>query len=270
MSISGGEPLLRPDLEAILEFIGQNNVPMVLTTNSIFLSKVKVLELQKLGVVTFQVPLHSPNRATHDYLSGTECWEDSLRALILLKSLRTNVVPVFVATRMNAADFAGVVELCALLGLSELIFNRFVPTGLGLLNQDSIGVPDEEMLIQTLCIANDVAREVGITIHLGMPIDVPESIHAVLDCVVFASCPIFDAQSRFTLDASGNIRLCNQSGLTVGNVLNGGTEVLVEMMATGKKANSKATDYRPCRILTNKKLVSIESARRLANITPVA
>lgn len=255
MSISGGEPLLRPDLPEILRFVRTHSVPMVLTTNGRLLDKQKARTLGELGVGTFQIPLHAADQDTHNFLSGGDSWNSSIRCLVDLRAAGLSVVPVFVATRINLNRLPGVIEVCALLGLKELIFNRFVPTGLGTLNRNVIGVPSEEELVAQLLNANELAGEKDVTIHLGMPIAVPQQLRASLNHVTFASCPISRGQSRFTVDSAANIRCCNQSGSSIGNLLHGGAEALAHRLR--ESAGMEGGEYRACQILQRESLVGI-------------
>ena len=77
VAVSGGEPLLRSDLLELLSAIREFHVPMVLTTNGVLLSAKRLQDLMDAGIAHFQVPLHSHQPATHDLLSGVQCWDQS-------------------------------------------------------------------------------------------------------------------------------------------------------------------------------------------------
>ncbi len=259
IAISGGEPLLREDLYEILAFIKSRSVPTILTTNSTLLNPTKIRELADLGVATFQVPLHSPDREVHDYLCGLACWEQTLCNLISLRSMGQNVVPVFVATAHNLRDFPGVMKVCSCLGLDEIIFNRFVPTGLGRIYENTIGVPDDSSLIRTLLQANEIALGLDMGVHLGTPITLSREIRPLLSRIVLASCPVGIGQSRWLIDANGNIRRCNQSGLSIGNLLTGGLRILLQELARPRPTNPLIDQVQPCSILAYGQLVQLSA-----------
>lgn len=258
MSISGGEPLLREDLYDILAFIKGHDIPMVLTTNSTLLNPQNILRLMDSGILTFQVPFHSANQALHDKLSGAECWRDTLKAFISLRENGANVIAVFVATRLNLKEFGGVLEVCGALGIEEIIFNRFVPSGLGLKNRHLIGVPDDTEIIPVLIEANQLARNLNLQIHLGVPVDISPELRGQLDHISTASCPVAFGQTRWTLDAEGNIRRCNHSAAAIGNLLNGGADNLLKEINNSSYNQKKDEEIQPCQFIETNRLVQIQ------------
>ncbi len=259
IAISGGEPLLREDLYDILAFINDNRIPMVLTSNSILLSKHNINRLIQLGIVTFQLPLLSSNKALHDMLSGAESWQETLNSIVMLKEAGANVVPVFIATKINLEDFPNVLDICSILGIEEIIFNRFVPGGLGLRNQDLIGIPSENDLIDIIRNGNLKAHQLNLDIHLGVPIALPANLRTQLDRVKLSSCPVGAAQKKWTVDCEGNIRRCNHSQESIGNLLNGGAKTLLKELGQISMRKTEEENVRTCSFLGNARLIQIGS-----------
>jgi MoaA/NifB/PqqE/SkfB family radical SAM enzyme len=243
VTISGGEPLLSPDLSRIVSFMKDNGAQIVITTNGLLLTKDRVNELRKAGTDTFEIPIHAACPDIHDFLAGPGTWEKTLETLVMLKGLRTQVVPVFVATQYNLEEFPAVIKLCALLGISEVIFNRFVPTGLGAIHRESIGVPDDSSIVRCLIQADRVAEGLGIVIYLGVPVQLENTL---LSHVRSASCPVRRGQVRWTIDASCNVRPCNQSSSSVGNLISDGPHRIVEFAMVDHTSDKQ---FRRCRIL---------------------
>jgi MoaA/NifB/PqqE/SkfB family radical SAM enzyme len=249
ITISGGEPLLREDLFAILRFIKAHNTPTVLTTNSTLLDRRNITKLRLSGIGTFQVPLHSICEEMHDMLSGAECWKRTLHALIMLKESGANVVVVFVATQINLPHFLDVMEVCSLLGINEIIFNRFIPSGSGIKNRQLIGVPTDNEIIAVLLEGNEKARQLGSRIHLGVPVQIPSDLRNALDRISLASCPVSTGQTRWTIDVAGNVRRCNHSGASVANLLSGDTKQWISEINAGSQTSSPEGMIQSCGIL---------------------
>jgi MoaA/NifB/PqqE/SkfB family radical SAM enzyme len=260
LAYSGGEPLLRRDLVHILASIRHYQIPTILTTNGTLLTREKIDELTSVGVTGFQIPLHSHEEDVHDRLSAGRCWQSALRAMVRVRESGSSVVPVFVATRWNLSHFPLVLDICAQLGIRRIIFNRFVPSGLGSVNRDQIGLPSETDLLTVLSEADRRAVADGMTIHLGVPVSAPLSVQARWQAIELDSCPVGAGQRRWTIGSDLSIRRCNQSGLSIGNLMDHGIEKLLEELNSNVTSKTnKGGEIRPCQILESTKLVQIQA-----------
>jgi MoaA/NifB/PqqE/SkfB family radical SAM enzyme len=259
LTIAGGEPLLRRDLVDILRSIKHFLIPTALATNGVLLSPAMIRELQDAGVGTFQVPLHSHLESCHDELSGGSSWLQVIKTFISLRELGAHVVPVFVATRLNLKHFASVVEFCALFGLRQVIFNRFVPVGQGAIFHSNIGLPTLAELESALERADQVARRHNITITLGVPIEVPSERRIRFKMIDWTSCPVFTGQSRWSIGPDLEIKRCNSFKEGIGNLLKDGLDTLLAELREGPNEPSQ---FRPCKLLeTSSTLLQIQRSR---------
>jgi MoaA/NifB/PqqE/SkfB family radical SAM enzyme len=136
-------------------------------------------------------------------------FRNTLSALIGLKEAGANTLAVFVVTKRNLDGFVRVLEVCSALGLKEVIFNRFVPAGLGLKNRDVIGVPSDSELCEALILANRFAISRDMRIYLGVPIKSQPGFFDRLPAITPTSCPVGIGQSRWTVGPDGRVRRCN-------------------------------------------------------------
>jgi MoaA/NifB/PqqE/SkfB family radical SAM enzyme len=257
MALSGGEPLLRSDLLELLAVVQEFQVPVVLTTNGVLLTSGRLRDLISAGITNFQVPFHSHQPAIHGLLSGAPCWENSLRAILLVQSCGAGITPVFVATALNVKHFGEVVRILGELGLRRIIFNRFIPSGFGERHRDKIGVPSEPELIDNIDEAQSVARAYRLTIELGVPIEVPRDLRARWTQVSFASCPVHSGQRRWTIGSDLSIRRCNHSGNNIGHLFDDGVERLLAELEAGDPETLQEEEMRPCQFLYPRALVQI-------------
>jgi len=257
IAISGGEPLLRPDLLDILKPLAAFGIPLVLTTNGVLLTREKISSLAQAGVTSVQIPLHSHREELHDRLSGGVCWRAALRAFVWLGGAGVPATPVFVATKLNMEHFPAVVKICGSLGLPRVIFNRFIPSGLGRLNQRELGVPQDDEILRAIDRSHVDAVRYGVTIQLGVPVRVPPELTAAWTHVELASCPVGPGQQRWTVGPDLELRRCNQSLASVGNLQAEGAGRLVQELRSGSDRSHTNGEIHTCQILEHRELVQI-------------
>jgi MoaA/NifB/PqqE/SkfB family radical SAM enzyme len=214
---SGGEPLLRDDLEEIVRVARDRGARCVVTTNGTLLTPDRAKSLIDAGVGLFQVPVLSHDPAVHDELSGRRCFRDVIGNLILARDLEVPIVPIFVATRKNISDLLRVLKLCYVLQCTIVVFNRFLPGGLGLCNRDLLNL-DDDALVGALQSAETFAAAHGMKILLGTPVPGFGACHRV-KAILETDCPVDAGRGKPTLSPSGSLRQCTQTEIERGNVL---------------------------------------------------
>lgn len=112
--VSGGEPLLRRDLEEIIEALrNQNGAPyIVVTTNGVLLTKERYLSLREAGVDEFSLSFDYPDER-HDEFRGVPGLFKRIEALIQgLKSIDDNgIILSCVVQSDNFRDLIQMAEL---------------------------------------------------------------------------------------------------------------------------------------------------------------
>src|SRR4030042_2045038 len=79
---TGGEPLLRGDLNAILDYLRGRNSPVTIISNGRLLGEAAAVDCLDRGVGLFELPLLSHRREIHDRLSGAPgAWDAVLDAM---------------------------------------------------------------------------------------------------------------------------------------------------------------------------------------------
>jgi radical SAM protein with 4Fe4S-binding SPASM domain len=129
LAISGGEPLLRPDLFEIVEYAVQRGFSVGLGSNGTTLTNGNLERLRRLGLSRLQISLDGLSEA-HERLRG----EKGLFGLAvenirksLSHGLRTNVC--FTVNRLNVDQLEHFFSFAATLGINRLNISRYVPTG---------------------------------------------------------------------------------------------------------------------------------------------
>lgn len=217
ITISGGEPCLRDDLIEIISFVASFKVSVNLITNGSLLTeeiikaiskKVSFFELQLLGL-----------KDAHNQLAKSNSFDRVIEAIANIKSYGGRVVCVFVANKLNISSFKETIELAFALGVNGIMFNRFNPGGEGIKHIKELLLSRDE-LKDALDIANNAVTTYGIPISCSIPIQpclIDTSLYKKLR---FGFCSACGKNSYYTIDPLGNIRVCNHSGMILGNLFN--------------------------------------------------
>ena len=228
VTLTGGEPLLRPDLNLLLDHLRARNVMVTIISNGRFLTPERITSLLERKVALFELPLLSHQRETHDRLSGApEAWDAVLSALAHLRLQHGQVVTAFVATRLNIAHLHETIKLAFAFGARGIMLNRFNPGGRGRLHLQEL-LPSVDQVREALCIAESASQEYGIPISCSIPIQPCLIDTSAFPHVSFGFCAAGTERAYYTLDPLGNIRPCNHSTTILGNLL---TESFSDILA---------------------------------------
>lgn len=218
VTLTGGEPLLRGDLTAILDRLRERSVPVTIISNGRLLAEPAVIDLLERGVGLFELPLLSHRREVHDRLSGAPgAFDAALAAMAAIRYHRGQYVAVFVATRLNLPDLYNAIKLAFAFGARAVMLNRFNPGGRGRLHIDEL-LPTPAEMRDALAVADAASAEFGLPIACSIPIQ---------PCVVdtkpythlgFGFCAAGTERAYYTLDPLGNVRPCNHTPTILGNL----------------------------------------------------
>jgi MoaA/NifB/PqqE/SkfB family radical SAM enzyme len=130
--LSGGEPLVRQDLEEIASHASGRGATVVVGTNGTTLSEPRVAMLKRAGVSGVAVSVDSLDEGVHDHFrGGAKALERTKEALSHLREQRIDVVVQTTATPRNVAEIPALLEWAAEEG--AVCFNLYflVPDGRG-------------------------------------------------------------------------------------------------------------------------------------------
>ena len=217
VTVTGGEPLLRPDIFAIVDHLAARGAGVNFLTNGSLLDEAAIARLSET-VSLFELPLLSARRDVHDAMSGhTGAFDAVTLAIASLKAARQRVVSVFVATRDNAADWPAAAELAFALGVDGIMLNRFNPGGAGAARIDRLQLSPGE-LAGLLDQAEALVERFGLSIACSIPMPPCLLDHARWPRLGFGFCAAGGDKAYYTLDPLGNVRPCNHSPRVLGNI----------------------------------------------------
>lgn len=130
VNITGGEPLLRPELFTVLSEFRHRGFDTYLLTNGILATKEKAKRLSHTGVKGVQVSIEGPEQI-HDTIRGKNSFAASLRGVRNLLETGLKVTLNMTLSRLNAGSLMETIDLARNAGVQRLGFSRLVPSGRG-------------------------------------------------------------------------------------------------------------------------------------------
>lgn len=130
--LSGGEPLLREDLEEIAEHASSSGATVVVGTNGTRLTDERIESLMGAGVSGVAISIDSLRPEYHDrFRHGSGALEDTLAAVDRLRAHELDFVMQTSLTRGNRGELAELVGWAAERGAVSFNLYFLVPTGRG-------------------------------------------------------------------------------------------------------------------------------------------
>jgi radical SAM protein with 4Fe4S-binding SPASM domain len=212
LKITGGEPTLHPQFEAIVGRIAAMGIPFVLFTNARWRDPTRLVGFlhevpQCRGLL---ISLHGAAAASHEAFTGIPgSFEETLANIRQAVAAGLSVTTSTVITRHNWTEIVDITHLSHDLGVHHAVFNRYL--GLPLpeiepsLSQLYAAIRAVELLGQHPAPSNQHPAKFG---------------NCIPQCFARSSSTGCLAGIAYcTVDPWGNVRPCNHAPLIVGNLL---------------------------------------------------
>jgi len=147
LGLSGGEPLLRDDLEAIVAEGHRLGYYINLLTSGVGLTPARAAALKAAGLDHVQLSFQDSTREMNDFLSHTKTFELKSRVARLIKDQGWPMVMNVVIHRMNIEHIDRIVGMAAELGAEYLELANTQYYSWAFLNRDHL-LPSREQLVQ--------------------------------------------------------------------------------------------------------------------------
>jgi len=147
LGLSGGEPLLRDDLEAIVAEGHRLGYYINLLTSGVGLTPARAAALKAAGLDHVQLSFQDSTREMNDFLSHTKTFELKSRVARLIKDQGWPMVMNVVIHRMNIEHIDRIIGMAAELGAEYLELANTQYYSWAFLNRDHL-LPSREQLVQ--------------------------------------------------------------------------------------------------------------------------
>ncbi|MFB3764096.1 MAG: radical SAM protein [Methanotrichaceae archaeon] len=143
--LSGGEPLLRPDIFLLAKHAFDKGLRTSLATNGTLLSPEIVDKIAASGIKRVSISLDGPNSKAHDATRGSGCFIQAMKGIDNLQGKIDFQINTTI-TRRNRDNILSMFDLAENVGAKALHFFFLVPTGRGREEDLISSVQQEEIL----------------------------------------------------------------------------------------------------------------------------
>ena len=231
MTFTGGEPLLRDDLEDLMDALqaAAPHVRLGLATNGLLLTDERVASLIAAGVTHLELPLFATDPGEYREMTGVDAHAAARAALARAAAApATLTAAVLLRPGVPLEDLA---ELAFALGADRIALNRFTPVGAGSVNRVRFSL-EREVLDDLLVRANSMAAALRIPVEAAIPVEPCLHDHARFPSLGFAPCRCGEA--KWAIDPAGNLKVCEQAEEVLGSLLEEDAAALMKRGAVAK------------------------------------
>lgn len=252
VSFTGGEPLLRKDLEEIVEYASKT-MRTTLATNGFLLTKERIESLRRAGIDAIMISLDGATPHIHDQFRGIDgLFEQVVKAVTYLVKMKIDVGILTTISRLNVTHIPDMMKLADNLGAPRLALMRFIISGKAVNNRELEPSPQE--YIELLNTIHKTEKELKTTsvLYPDLPalfyeksigLDYYEALK-VQGAVELCGAGI----TTCAISPTGEVKPCDVSGNTsLGNVT---TQLLKDIWDTSDVLKTlrtlKKKDQNPC------------------------
>jgi len=175
VKLTGGEPLLHPQILQLLEIVRREGLRLTIETNGVLCTEAMAREIAKSPDRFVSVSIDGADAATHEWVRGVSgCFAQAKKAVINLATAGTPPQVIMTIMRCNADQVDAVVRMAAELGASSVKFNIVQPTARG----ERLHEKDEALSIAELIqLGRHVEMDLAQTTKLQLFFDYPLAFH---------------------------------------------------------------------------------------------
>jgi len=145
--LTGGEPLLRPDIYQIIRYAADKKFMVVLGTNGTLINRANALKIKEAGAHGVGISIDSMDAGKHDKFRGVQnAWDQSMEAFNVMNEVGIDFLIQMSVSEMNYKEIPDVVAFAEKIGAIAFNLYFLVCTGRGQGNTDISNAAYEEAL----------------------------------------------------------------------------------------------------------------------------
>lgn len=160
LGISGGEPLLRDDIEEIVAEAGRLGYYTNLITSGVGLTEKRIAEFKRGGLDHIQLSMHDITKEINNFITDTNTFELKKKVAAMIKDYGYPMVLNVVIHRYNIEHIGEILEMAEALGAEYVELANTQYYGWSLINRAQL-MPTREQLEKAEAVTNAFRERVG-------------------------------------------------------------------------------------------------------------
>jgi len=218
IKLTGGEPLLREDLEPLLRFCDESYINVDMETNGTLISRDVAKMLRKYNIGHISLSLDSPYEKMHDFFRGQKgAFKRTINGIKNLQHEKLSPQVIMTLYRENLPEFKNFLRLMQEMYVNDIKINIISPLGRGLLLKEEKEVPTVREVLDFSEKLKNIKKSFKGKIFLDIPMaftDIGE-----IKCHGCAVCSI---KNILGILSDGSVSICGigylDTGLIFGNI----------------------------------------------------
>ena len=138
LGLSGGEPLIRRDLEELVAHAHSLGFYQTLVTSAVGLTQARAVTLEAAGLEHVQISIQDSDKELSERIAGTRSWDAKLQAAQWIKELDFAFTVNVVLHRANLDHLEELIDLAGALGADRIELANTQYYGWAVLNRESL------------------------------------------------------------------------------------------------------------------------------------
>jgi SynChlorMet cassette radical SAM/SPASM protein ScmF len=206
VKLTGGEPLLHPQITTLLEVVRREDVGLVIETNGVLCTPELAAEIAKVPKRFVSVSIDGADAATHEWVRGVPgSFAKASQAVRNLAAVGIRTQIIMSLLPINAGQIEAVVRMAEELGAESVKFNIIQPTARGEKLYESEGALDIARIIE---LGRWVELTLAPTTELRLVFDYPHAFRPLSRIASGDGCGVCGVLGILGVIATGSYALC--------------------------------------------------------------
>jgi len=240
ISLTGGEPLIRKDIDVLLQEIYEHNISISLVTNGTLINGNIATLLYRYNVFTY-ISVDGASSRTHDLVRGRGSWSKVMKGISYLRNNGVLFSTVLAVNKFNLHEVKEYVKLAERIGAISACIIPVMPAGRAVLDI----TPSSSDMIKVVNSVDQASKDMGYQVDIWCY--KPAELFVTSSYIRAYGCRTYNVVD---MDPSGNLLLCDVLDFKIANVVKLGLRKALDIYRQDKVVRSLVfpkLSYNPCK-----------------------